>query len=113
LRYRSNSAARFESEKAIRCDAPRLPLCCVRDIAAIMTKHSLAKIMRATDVEALWVGLALQNINVSEPTHSAGLPSRSSQHSRCKRERPAFAEATARQSSLTTLLRAKTGGEGS
>jgi hypothetical protein len=78
-----------------------------------MTKHSLAKIMCATDVEALWLGLALQNINVSEPTHDAGLPSRSSQHSRCKREGPAFVETTARQSSLTTLLRANTGGEGS
>ncbi len=41
----------------------------MRNFAAIVTKHSLAKIMRATDVEALWVGLALQNINVREPTH--------------------------------------------
>ena len=50
-------------------DPPRLPLCCMRNFAAIVTKHSLAKITRATDVEALWVGLALQNINVREPTH--------------------------------------------
>jgi hypothetical protein len=43
--------------------------------AAIERKHSLAKIMRATDVAALWGG-----------SFAAGLPSRSWQHSRHKRE---------------------------
>ena len=57
----------------------------MRHFAAIVANQSFAKIICATRVEMSWIVLALQNIYVSEATHSlVGLPSRSSQQA-CSR----------------------------
>ena len=85
----------------------------MRHFAAIVPNQSFAKIICATRVEMSWIVLALQNIYLSEATHSlVGLPSRSSQQlvpGLGVRLRQGYG-ATA---SLSTTLRAKAGGEGS
>jgi hypothetical protein len=96
-------------------DSSRLPLRCVRNLPAIVAIQSLTEIARATRVEVAWVAFALQNIDISETAHLPLLACRAVARNNLIRGKTVRLrrEATARQPSLFTTLRAKAGGEGS
>jgi hypothetical protein len=53
-------------------DSPGPPFRSMRDVSVIVTTQTLAKIARASCIEAVWVGLALQHIDVCEVSHVSG-----------------------------------------
>jgi hypothetical protein len=90
----------------------RLPFCGVRNASRIMSPQTQPKIVSQSGVEPLRICFALQNVDIEEFGHT-GLPSRSSREKGSKSKKmSAFAKATARQSSLFSATRAKTGGKG-
>ena len=96
-------------------DSPRLPLRCVRNLPAIVAIQSLTEIACATRIEVAWVALALQNVDISETAHLLLLACRAVARNNLTGGKTVRLrrEATARQPSLFTRLRAKAGGEGS
>jgi hypothetical protein len=79
-----------------------------------MISQSFTQVVRQAGMESVLVALALQDIDVEERCHVSSLACRV--EARCVGvaglKESAFAEAPARQSSLSTALRAKTGGKG-
>ena len=78
--------------------------------SCIVISQSIAQLVGQTRVKSAGIDLAVQNVNI---VHHVGLPSRSSPRACCRIKLwSAFAQATARQSSLSITRRAKTGGKG-
>ncbi len=71
-------------KREVSLDAPRFPLCCVPHFALVMTLQSFSKVNGGSCIKAIWIDFALQDINVDEVSHLAGLPSRSSPQDRGK-----------------------------
>ena len=91
-------------------DSPRTKFCRMRDFTCIVFLQARLQIFSKSDIKTAAAGFALQDVNIKE-LHFSGLPSRSSERLMCSPFSMARLRfASARQSSLSAVLRAKTGG---
>jgi hypothetical protein len=101
-------------KRDICLQTPWSPFRGVKNSSCIMISQSFMQVVRQACIESVLVTLALQNVDVEELCHVLSLACRVVARSVAvaRLNMSAFAEATARQSSLSSTTRAKTGGKG-